>query len=104
MILSLILYKGQLDPLECFQLPIIKGKLNVLYLLHYHLNHESNKSILPILADTVSRIKPYLSGQRLYKLLSNHYTDLSSYHSESKINAGAYGVVMSAKTDFDEPK
>lgn len=50
LILSLILYKGQLDPLYCDQMPIIHGKLNVLYILHYHLNHERNKSVVSILA------------------------------------------------------
>lgn len=84
-------------------MPIIHGKLNVLYLLHYHLNHESNKSILPILAENVKKIKPYLSGQRIFKLLSNAYTDLSQYHSWTKLNAGAFGVVMRANTYLDNP-
>lgn len=39
LILCLILYKGQLDEIYCDQEPIAHGKLNVLYILHYHLNH-----------------------------------------------------------------
>lgn len=39
LILSLILHKGQLDPLYCDEMPIMHGKLNVLYILHHHLNH-----------------------------------------------------------------
>lgn len=52
----------------------------------------------------MSKIKPSLSGQRLFKLLSNHYTDISHYHNWTKINAGAFGVIMNAKTQLIEPK
>jgi len=53
--------------------------MNVLYILHYHLNHSSNKSIIPILSEGVTKIKPYLAGQRLLKLLYNSFTDLKYY-------------------------
>lgn len=104
LILTLVLYRGQLDPIYCDQLPIIHGKLNVLYILHYHLNHDRNRSIIPILAESVSKIKPSLSGQRLLKLLTNQFTNLNHYHNWTKINAGAFGVILSAKTNLIEPK
>ena len=85
-------------------MPIINGKLNVLYILHYHLNHEKNKGIVGLLAEAVGKIKPALAGQRLFKLLSNHYTDISHYYDWNKLNSGAFGVIMSAKTHFSEPK
>ena len=76
LILSLVLYKGQLDPLYCDQMPIINGKLNVLYILHHHLNHPFNSSILPLLKKEVSIIKPYRAGERLLKLLVVDLTSL----------------------------
>lgn len=87
----------------CDQMPIIQGKLNILYILHYHLNHPSNKSIIPLLAENVSKIKPYLAGQRLLKLLSSSFTNLNQYQEWAKINAGAFGVVMTASTGLEEP-
>jgi hypothetical protein len=39
LVLSLLLKQGLLDPLYCDQYPIMKGKINVLYILHHHLNH-----------------------------------------------------------------
>ena len=78
--------------------------MNVLYILHYHLNHSSNKSIIPILSDGVTKIKPYLSGQRLLKLLYNSFTDLKYYENWTKISTGGYGVIYSATTELYEPK
>lgn len=44
MIISLVLtpVRGTLDELYCSQFPMENGKQNVLYLLHFHLNHPSN--------------------------------------------------------------
>jgi hypothetical protein len=66
-----------------------------LYILHYHLNHESNKNVIPLIGELIAKIKPYLSGQRLLKLLTNSFTDLTNYKNWKKINAGAYGVIYS---------
>ena len=99
LILSLLLYQGQLDPLYCDQMPVISGKLNVLYILHHHLNHPFNSAILPVLLQQVALIRPYLSGHRLLKLLVTGLTDLSLLGNGSewsKISAGAFGVVMAA--------
>jgi hypothetical protein len=100
LILSLVLYRGQLDLMYCDQMPITHGKLNVLYILHYHLNHDRNKAVVGILAEYVSKIKPSLCGQRLFKLLSNQFTNLNQYYEWTKINAGAFGVILSAKTNL----
>lgn len=72
--------------------------MNVLYILHHHLNEESNRSVIPVLAEAVGRIKPFLSGQRLLKLLCTGFTDLSHYTNWKKVSAGAYGVIYSCKT------
>jgi hypothetical protein len=79
LVLSLLLKKGLLDPLYCDQHPIMNGKINVLYILHHHLNHEANYSILSHLTEGVSRIKPYPAGQRLLKLLASPFTNMSLY-------------------------
>jgi hypothetical protein len=103
-VLSLVLHKGLLDPYYCDQFPITHGKTNILYILHYHLNHESNRSIIPLVGELVTKIKPYLSGQRLLKLLTNSFTDISNYKNWKKINSGAYGVIYSCETNISEPK
>ncbi|CAM6006369.1 unnamed protein product [Sphagnum balticum] len=59
--------------------PITQGKVNVLYILHFHLNEEANRAVVPLVGELVGRIKPYLSGQRLLKLLSSSFTDLRHY-------------------------
>lgn len=61
-------------------------------------------SVIPILAQSVSKIKPYLSGQRLLKLLSTKFTDLSHYKEWKKISAGAYGVIYGCQTNIEQPK
>ena len=104
LVLSLLLNKGLLDSEYCDQFPITHGKINVLYILHHHLNEEANRSVIPILAESVGRIKPYLSGQRLLKLLSTTFTDLSHYKNWRKISAGAYGVIYGCETNIEEPR
>lgn len=51
----------------------------------------------------MAKIKPYLSGQRLLKLLTNSFTDVSNYKNWKKINSGAYGVIYSCETNISEP-
>jgi hypothetical protein len=56
------------------------------------------------LAEAVGKIKPYLCGQRLLKLLSTSFTDLNHYRNWQKINSGAYGVIYSCATNLEEPR
>ena len=51
LIFSLILtpQKGTLDDLYCCRYPIEDGKPPVLHYLHYHLNHPSNQSLIPMI-------------------------------------------------------
>jgi hypothetical protein len=83
--------------------PIQDGKPNILYLLHFHLNHPSNQLILPLLLEKMSLIQPYPAGQRLLKLLCQSFTDMNFYSELEKINQGAYGVIFSAKTGLSFP-
>ena len=52
--------RGTLDDLYCSDNPSDNGKQNILYLLHFHLNHSLNQNILPLLLSIVSKIRPPL--------------------------------------------
>lgn len=103
LVLSLLLKRGLLDPLYCDQYPIMNGKINVLYILHHHLNHEANYSILSHLTEGVSRIKPYPAGQRLLKLLASPFTNMSLYSEWEKMSEGGYGTIFSCRTNLANP-
>ena len=96
--------RGTLDELYCSQFPINNGKPNVLFILHYHLNHDRNKMILPKLQKLVGCITPPLSGLRLLKLLSTTFFDSSMYTGWKKIAVGAYGTVYECSTGLAEPQ
>ncbi len=95
--------RGVLDELYCSANPSDNGKQNVLYLLHFHLNHPMNQEILPLLLKIVARIRPPLSGQRLLKLLCKAFFDASMYSSWSKIATGAFGTVFECATNLADP-
>ena len=95
--------RGVLDELYCSSNPSIDKKENILYLLHYHLNHPDNQNILPYLASIVSQFRPALSGQRLLKLLCSRFFDASMYTDWRKIAAGAYGTVYKCSTGLSNP-
>ena len=48
--------RGTLDENYCSINPFLNNKINVLYLLHYHLNDISNQHILPSLSKNISEI------------------------------------------------
>ena len=52
----------------------------------------------------MTRIRPFLAGQRLLKLLASSFTDLTHYLNWRKISAGAYGVIYACETDIEDPK
>lgn len=95
--------RGVLDELYCSANPLDDGKQNVLYLLHFHLNHPLNQKILPQLFTIVSEFQPLLSGQRLLKLLCKSFFDASVYGSWRKIAAGAFGTVFECATGLSSP-
>lgn len=96
--------RGTLEELYCSQYPINNGKPNVLFLLHYHLNHPANRSVLPKLQKLVGHITPPLAGLRLLKLLSATFFDSSMYMGWKKIATGAYGTVYECETGLAEPE
>ena len=95
--------RGVLDGLYCSSNPSDEGKQNVLYLLHFHLNHPLNQDILPLLVKIVAKIKPALSGQRLLKLLCKSFFDAAVYSGWNKIGKGAYATVFECSTGLDDP-
>lgn len=76
----------------------------MLYLLHEHLNHPANLSILPRLLRKVAKLRPPLAGQRLLKLLCTRLFDPSMYRDQKLLARGAYGTVYSCTTGLAEPK
>jgi len=74
-----------------------------LFLLHHHLNHNSNKNILPLILEQISKIKPFPAGQRILKLLCSSFTDIGIYTDWKKLASGAYGIIYECKTNLIEP-
>ena len=106
LMISLILTpeRGVLEELYCSQYPINNNKPNILYLLHFHLNHPSNQHILPLLLSKMCFIDQYPAGQRLLKLLCIAFSDSSIYTDSRKIAVGAYGAIYECNTNLSEPK
>ncbi|CAD8058754.1 unnamed protein product [Paramecium primaurelia] len=91
--------RGTLDDLYCSQYPIINGKPNILYLLHYHLNHPQNQKVIKLVLQKITNIKII----RLLKLLCISLFDITQYTDWQKIASGAYGVIYQCKTNLQEP-
>lgn len=106
LVISLLLTpnRGVLDDLYCSQYPINNGKPNILYLLHFHLNHPSNQHVLPMLLSKMSEISPYPAGQRLLKLLVIVFSNMENYTESKKIATGAYGTVYQCNTNLASPQ
>ena len=49
---------GTLDSLYCDQFPLDNKKLNIPFLLRFHLSHPANRHILPVLCDSVHQDGP----------------------------------------------
>lgn len=81
--------RGTLDEHYTSQYPIDDGKPNVLYIMHFHLNHPSNQHILPLLVQKMAEINPFPAGQRLLKLLCISFSDMSMYTDQKKIGGGS---------------
>lgn len=96
--------RGVLDDLYCSANPLDEGKTNVLYLLHFHLNHPLNQEVLPLVFEVVRQLRPPLAGQRLLKLLCKHFFDISMYTGWSKIATGAFGTVFECSTSLPTPQ
>ena len=58
---------GTLEPLYSDQFPLNNKKLNIPFLLRYHLNHPANANIIPLLFEKV--VEMGQSEFRLLKLL-----------------------------------
>ena len=106
LIISLLLTpsRGTLDEHYTSQYPIDDGKSNVLYIMHFHLNHPSNQHILPLLLQKMAEVNPFPSGQRLLKLLCIAFSDMSIYTEKNKIDKGAYGTIFECNTNLADPR
>ena len=95
--------RGTLEELYCSVFPYENNKLNILYIIHHHLNREENHNILPLLLKFVSQIHPFGAGQRLLKLLCKHFFNASFYSNWEKIGGGQFGTVFQCNTGLTEP-
>ena len=95
--------RGTLDEHYCSINPFLNNKTNILYILHCHLNHQNNQSLIPQLSKHLYEIKPIGSGQRLLKLLCKSLFDVSKYKGFEFIAKGSYGTVFKCFTDISEP-
>jgi len=106
LMISLLLtpHRGILDEHYTSQYPVDDGKPNILYIMHFHLNHPSNQHILPLLLSEIAEVNPYPAGQRLLKLLCISFSDMSIYTDKKKIGGGAYGTVFECNTNLADPR
>ena len=95
--------RGTLEELYCSVFPYENNKLNILYIIHHHLNREENYHILPLLLKFVSQIYPFGAGQRLLKLTCKHFFNSSLYNNWEKIGGGQFGTVYQCTTGLTEP-
>ena len=95
--------RGTLEELYCSVFPYENNKLNILYIIHHHLNREENYHILPLLLKFISQIHPFGAGQRLLKLTCKHFFNSSIYNNWDKIGGGQFGTVYQCSTGLTEP-
>ena len=95
--------RGTLEELYCSVFPYENNKLNILYIIHHHLNREENYHILPLLLQFISQIHPFGAGQRLLKLTCKHFFNCSIYNNWEKIGGGQFGTVFQCNTGLTEP-
>ena len=105
LIFSLIITpsRGTLEELYCSVFPYENNKLNILFIIHHHLNRQENSHILPLLLKFVSQIHPFGAGQRLLKLLCKNFFDVALYTHWVKIGGGQFGTVYQCNTGLSEP-
>jgi len=100
LIFSLILtpQRGTLDDLYCSRHPLQEGKPPVLHFLHFHLNHPSNQTLIPMVLKKVEKQFSENSGVRLLKLLCKTLFDRNLYQDSTLIAKGGYGTVYQCNT------
>ncbi len=81
------------------QFPVTDKKLNIPFYLRLHLNHPSNRGVIPFLT---SRLRDLGTPQfRLLKLLVTQLFQRSFYKDLEQIAKGAYGVVYRSRVEKD---
>ena len=95
--------RGTLEELYCSIFPYENNKLNILYIIHHHLNREENYHILPSLLKYICQIPPFGAGQRLLKLVNKKFFDSTLYSNWDKIGGGQFGTVFQCNTGIREP-
>eukprot|EP01087_Luapelamoeba_hula_P014048 TRINITY_DN4056_c1_g1_i1.p1 TRINITY_DN4056_c1_g1~~TRINITY_DN4056_c1_g1_i1.p1 ORF type:complete len:3194 (-),score=531.19 TRINITY_DN4056_c1_g1_i1:7-9588(-) len=101
LIFSLLLSSlGILEPKYTDQFPSNNKKLNIPYLLHIHINHPANSSLIPDLCEKTRQMRP--SAFRLFKLLSTHLLQPEQYSKMTRLAVGAYGSVYKCQLEHDK--
>ena len=95
--------RGTFEETYCCSQPYEDNKINILFILHHHVNHPDNQHIIYLLLKLVSDIHPFGCGQRLLKLLVTNLFDSSIYGGWKKIGIGTYGRVYECSTSIAEP-
>jgi hypothetical protein len=82
------------------QFPVTDKKLNIPFYLRLHLNHPSNRTVVPPLT---ARLRELGTPQfRLLKLLVTQLFQRSFYKDLEQIAKGAYGVVYRSRVERDK--
>jgi len=101
LLISLLITKHDaLDARYCDQFPLMKNMLNIPYMLHYHINDQSNETIVPKLHDMVMT-QMGLGARILLKLLCRKLFEPQLYSQRQKrIGFGAFGDVWRCELRF----
>jgi len=95
--------RGTFEETYCSSHPYEDNKINILFILHHHVNHPDNQHIIYLLLKLVSDIQPFGCGQRLLKLLVTSLFNPDIYDNWKKIGVGTYGMVYQCSTHIAEP-
>lgn len=101
LLISLLITKhDSLDSRYSDQFPLIKNMMNIPYMLHYHINDQSNEAIIPKLHDMVMT-QMGLGARILLKLLCKKLFEPQLYAQRQKrIGFGAFGDVWRCELRF----
>lgn len=101
LLLIIVPETGTLDPMYCSQFPANDGMINVLWILHHHLNHPKNEAFsFRLIASDISPAAKRLLRLMCYNLFDSTLYPIKDSSRFSLIAQGAYGSVYSGNVSL----
>ena len=97
----IVLPDGSLDPQYNSSYTFNSKRINILFYLHAHMNHDANASALTRLLQRIAEDNSNQGVSVLCKLLVNRAGLSSMFHRSEKLGHGTYGTVVSANIVVD---